>query len=129
MWYRLAADVVVVLHLSFILFVVLGGFLAIRWPRVMWFHLPVVAYGALIEFFSWMCFLTPLENWLRIHSGSLGYTESFTEHYILPLIYPSVLTYTLQVILGIFVIVVNSAAYTVVFRRLRTQRRRSESVS
>ena len=128
MLYRLAADGVVILHFGFILFVILGGFIAIRAPRVAWIHLPAVAYGALIEFFSWTCFLTPLENRLRLHGGQLGYEESFTEHYLLPVIYPSVLTYKLQVILGILVLVINIVAYRYMFRKLTGQKRQSESL-
>jgi uncharacterized membrane protein YhhN len=111
MIYRLAADFVVVLHLAFILFVVGGGFLALKWRAIAWIHVPVVVYGAVLEFFSWVCILTPLENWLRVRGGSQGYETSFTEHYILPLIYPSELTYRLQVILGIFVLTINLIAY------------------
>jgi hypothetical protein len=129
MLYRLAADIVVVLHFSFIVFVITGGFLAIRWPRIAWCHLPVVAYGAIIEFFSFVCFLTPLEQWLRVKSGSQGYDTSFTENYILPLVYPKVLTYRLQVILGISVIVINLIAYSLVLRRRRMKSRQSGVVS
>jgi hypothetical protein len=129
MLYRLAADIVVVLHFSFILFVIIGGFLAIRWPRIAWIHLPVVAYGAIIEFFSFACVLTPLEQWLRVRSGAVGYDTSFTEHYILPLVYPSVLTYRLQVFLGILVIVINVIAYMLVLRKRRIRHRQSEVLS
>ena len=126
MFYRLAADIVVVLHFSFIVFVIVGGFLAIRWPRIAWLHLPIAAYGALIEFFSFVCILTPLEQWLRIRSGAEGYDTSFTEHYILPLIYPSVLTYRLQLFLGISVVVINVIAYSLVLRKRKIRSRRSE---
>jgi len=129
MLYRFAADIVVVLHFSFILFVIIGGFLAIRWPRIAWVHLPVVAYGAIIEFFSFVCVLTPLEQWLRVKSGAEGYDTSFTEHYILPLIYPSVLNYRLQLVLGILVIVINLIAYTLVLRKRRIKRRQPEALS
>ncbi len=127
MLYRLAADIVVVLHFSFIAFVIIGGFLAIRWPRIAWVHLPVVAYGALIEFFSLACVLTPLEQWLRVRSGAQGYDTSFTEHYILPLIYPSGLTYRLQLFLGISVIVINLVAYSLVLRKRRIKRHQPEA--
>ena len=65
MLYRLTADAVVILHLSFIVFVVCGGFLAWRWPRLIWVHLPAAAWGTAIELFHWTCPLTPLEKWLR----------------------------------------------------------------
>jgi hypothetical protein len=129
MLYRLAADIVVIVHFGFIVFVIVGGFLAIRWPRIAWVHLPVVAYGSLIEFFSFVCVLTPLEQWLRARSGSGGYDTSFTEHYILPLVYPSVLTYRLQLILGVSVIVINVVAYSLVIRKRRTRGRQPEVLS
>jgi hypothetical protein len=118
----MAADLVVVVHFAFILFVVAGGFLALRWRRVAWIHLPIVAYGTLIEFFGWICPLTPLENWLRIRSGSLGYETSFTEHYILPIVYPAQLTYGLRVVLGILVVVINLVAYGWLVRKMRTSK-------
>ena len=127
MIYRLAADLVVLLHFGFIVFVVAGGFLTLKWPRVAWLHLPVVAYGALIEFFSWVCILTPFENWLRARSGASGYDTSFTEHYLLPVIYPGILTYRLQVILGISVIGINLVAYAMLYRKLKEQRTRTAS--
>lgn len=119
MIYRLAADLVVVLHFAFILFAIAGGFLAIKWKRLAWFHIPVVLYGALIEFLSMVCPLTPLENWLRARSGSQGYETSFTEHYILPIIYPSELTYQLQVVLGVSVLTINIVAYVWFSRKWR----------
>jgi hypothetical protein len=125
MIYRIAADAVVVLHLGFIIFVVTGGFLALKWRRIMWLHLPVAAYGVVIELFSWVCVLTPFENWLRVRGGMEGYDTSFTEHYILPIIYPTALTYGLQVVLGIFVVVINAAAYTLVIRKMRARRERA----
>ena len=71
MFYRLLADLVVVLHFGFVLFVVLGGLLALRWPRAAWFHLPAALWGAGIEFVQGICPLTPLENHLR-GSGRRG---------------------------------------------------------
>jgi hypothetical protein len=111
MIYRIAADIVVALHFAFILFVIIGGFLALKWSWLVWIHVPVVVYGALVEFLSWVCILTPLENRLRARGGALGYDTSFTEHYILPIIYPSELTYQLQVVLGMFVLIINLLAY------------------
>jgi hypothetical protein len=111
MIYQILADVTVVLHLLFIVFVVIGAFAVLRWPRLIWIHLPFVVWAIMIEFFTWTCPLTPLENWLRIQGGTEGYSTSFTEHYILPVIYPATLTYGLQVALGTFVLIVNVAVY------------------
>lgn len=120
--YRLAADLVVVLHLGFVVFVVLGGLLALRWPRAAWVHLPVAAYGALIELVGWICPLTPLEIRLREAAGQAGYEGGFVEHYLLPVLYPGALTPTVQVALGLAVILVNAGIYAVVLRRRRVRR-------
>lgn len=123
MIYRLLADATLVLHLAFILFVVLGGFLVLRWRRLVWLHVPCAAWGFLIEFAGWICPLTPLENSLRRASGAAGYSGGFIEHYILPIIYPGGLTRSIQIVLGIFVILINVVAYGLVTRRARRSQR------
>lgn len=70
MSYRLAADALVWLHLGFILFVLFGGLLPLRWPRLAWLHLPAVAWGCAVEFLGLPCPLTPLENRLRRAAGT-----------------------------------------------------------
>ncbi len=115
----------VVLHLAFVLFAVLGGLLALKWRRVVWLHLPAALWAALIEFAGWFCPLTPLENWLRIESGGAAYRTGFIEHYILPVLYPAELTRELQILLGGLVLVFNLLVYAVVLRRLVRQRRRA----
>jgi hypothetical protein len=110
--YRLAADAVLFVHLGFILFVVLGGLVAFRWTPIIYLHLPAVIWGTLIEFRGWICPLTPLEQHLLRAAGDAGYTGSFIERYLLPLIYPSNLTPTIQVVLGMLVVAVNLAVYT-----------------
>jgi hypothetical protein len=118
-------DLVVLLHFSFILFAVLGGLLALRWPRVLWVHAPAALWAALIEFGGWLCPLTPLENWLRRAAGQAGYGGGFLDHYLVPLIYPPGLTRELQVVLGVVVIIMNVAVYVLVWRqRLRASIRR-----
>ncbi len=119
MLYRLAADTVVFLHFAFTVFVVLGGFLAWRWRKLAWIHVPAAVWGAFIEFAGWICPLTPLENHFRRLAGEAGYTGGFIEHYLLPVLYPRGLTPTIQIILGIIVVVVNGYAYWVYFRRRR----------
>lgn len=119
MVFRLLADATVVVHLGFVLFVVLGGLLALRWPRAAWVHLPAAAWGAWIEFAGWICPLTPLENWLRLRGGEPAYASSFVEHYVVPVLYPASLSRELQWMLGILVIAVNAAVYVIVWRRHR----------
>ncbi len=86
---RLLADGIVVLHFLFIAFVVLGGVLALRWPRLAWVHLPAACWGATIELSGWICPLTPIENRFRQAAGEAGYAGSFIGHYLLPVLYPA----------------------------------------
>ncbi len=114
---RLAADAIVVLHFTFVIFVVVGGFVSWRFPRVAWIHIPAATWGALIEFMGWICPLTPLENKLRVRAGDLAYEGGFVEHYVIPILYPSDLTRGLQIGLGTLVLLLNVFAYAVYFRR------------
>ena len=111
------ADLVVLIHLAFILFVVFGGLIVLQWPRIAWLHLPCAAWGALIEFAGWICPLTPLEQKLRIAAGENGYTGSFIDHYIVPIVYPADLTRSDQIWLGLVVIAINALAYSLLFWR------------
>ena len=119
MIYGVLADLVVVVHLLFVAFAVLGGLLVLKWPRVAWFHLPAALWAALIEFANWPCPLTPLENRLRHLAGGAGYETGFIEHYLLPLLYPPGLSRGLQIGLGILVLMVNLAVYGWLVGRLR----------
>jgi hypothetical protein len=117
--YRAAADAVLLLHLAFVLFVVLGGFLVLRRPKLAWLHVPAALWGALIEFVGWICPLTPLEVALRQAAGSAGYSGDFLEHYLVAVMYPEGLTREVQFALGAVVVVLNAAIYTAVLRRAR----------
>lgn len=119
MIYGLLADLVVIAHLTFILFVVGGGLLAFRWKRAVWLHLPAAGWGVLIELAGWICPLTPLENRLRLKAGELGYEGSFVEHHILPLVYPEELTRNGQLVLSGLVLVVNAFIYAALLERRR----------
>jgi Protein of Unknown function (DUF2784) len=118
--YQLFADLIVLAHAAFILFAVLGGLLVVRWWRIVWIHLTAVIWAVLVEFFGWVCPLTPLENWLRQRGGQADYSSDFVAHYILPLLYPEGLTRGVQIGLGVFVILINAAIYTWIFRATRT---------
>jgi len=124
--YSLLADLVVIAHLTFILFVVGGGLLAFRWKRAVWLHLPAAGWGVLIELAGWVCPLTPLENRLRLKAGELGYEGSFVEHHILPLVYPEELTRNGQLVLGGLVLVVNALVYAALLGRRRPTTSRAE---
>jgi hypothetical protein len=115
----LLADVLVVGHLFFVAFVVAGGFLLARWPRLGWLHLPAATWGAYIEFSGGICPLTPLENRLRVLGGGEAYGGDFVERYLLPILYPENLTLPLQQLLGGVVVGVNLLAYALAYRAWR----------
>jgi len=117
--YRILADLVLVLHLGFVVFVVLGGLLVLRWPAIMALPIPAAVWGVVIEFTGWLYPLTPLENWLRVRGGELGYSGGFIEHYIQPVLYPSGLTRGIQIALGTLVVLLNLTAYSIVLSRSR----------
>jgi hypothetical protein len=116
------ADLVMLTHFGFVLFVGAGALLVLRWRRVAWAHIPCAVYGVAIEFFGWICPLTPLEQDLRRLAGEGGYTGGFTEHYIGGLLYPSNWT-SIHVYLGIFVLLVNLALYGWILARARASAR------
>ncbi len=115
--YGALADAVVAVHFLFVLFVLFGGLLVLRWRWVRWPHLPAAAWGALIELAGWTCPLTPLEKWLRRQGSGAGYEGGFIEHYILPVLYPRALTRNTQLVLGLVVVLLNLFIYWRVFRR------------
>jgi hypothetical protein len=115
--YRGLADLVLVVHLAFVLFVVLGGLLVLRRPWVAWLHIPAAIWGLLIEYTGWVCPLTPLENSFRMQGGDAGYSGGFIEHYIRALLYPAGLTRSSQVLLGSIALILNLAAYGILISR------------
>ncbi len=116
------ADLVVLLHFLFVAFVVCGGVLALWWPRILWLHLPAVAWGVFIEFAGWICPLTPLENRLRRAQGEAGYEGDFIAHYLLPILYPEGLTRGHQRVLGGLALIFNLLVYALVLVRHRRSR-------
>lgn len=125
MWYRVAADVVLVVHFAFVLFVVFGGLLALRWPRVAWIHLPVALYGVAVEFIGFVCPLTPLEVEMRQRGGEAGYTGGFIAHYITAAMYPAGLTRQAQFVLGTALVLLNVVVYALWWTRGTRHRERA----
>jgi hypothetical protein len=119
MMYLLLADLVLIVHLAFVVFVLCGGLLVLKWPWIAWLHLPAAAWGAVVEFTGWICPLTPLENWLRVQSGEAGYEDDFTTRYLLPILYPGDLTRDIQLLLGTVLVVLNAAVYWWLWRRIQ----------
>ncbi len=122
MIFRILADAVVALHLVVVVYVVIGGSLAWRWPRLALVHLPFAAWGVAIEIGGWVCPLTPLENWLRRRGGEAGYRGGFVEHYLLPLLYPGLAAWG-SVALAVLVLAANALVYVpLAFRLARRPR-------
>tara|TARA_R110002096_G_scaffold416576_2_gene619548 strand:- start:404796 stop:405179 length:384 start_codon:yes stop_codon:yes gene_type:complete len=121
MTFHLLADMLVMLHLLFIIFVTLGGLLVFRWPFIAWFHVPAFLWGGGIAILGWICPLTYLENDLRERAGASGYTGGFIEYYLLPIIYPERLFGDFPrggfIAIGIFVFVLNAFIYWKLYRR------------
>ena len=121
MFYRYSADAILFLHLAFIVFVVIGGLLAVWRRGVLFIHLPAALWGVFVELTGRVCPLTSLENTFRIKAGNAGYSKSFVEHYLLGIIYPEGLTREIQYFLGALVVVVNVAIYLWLFYRFRQE--------
>ncbi len=110
------ADLVLIVHALFVVFVIFGGLIVLKWHKVMWLHIPCALWGALIEFFGWICPLTYLENYFLEISNGNSYDGGFIQHYLLPIIYPPGLTTGIQILLGATVIVINFIIYWIVWR-------------
>ena len=117
--YNIFADAIVVIHFLFITFVICGGLLVIRWPKMAFAHLPAAVWGAAVEIFGWICPLTPLENHFRYLAGDALFSGDFIVRYLIPLIYPENLTINIQHILGGIVIIINVIFYTIAIRKQR----------
>lgn len=123
MFSQITADMVVLFHLAFIVFVTAGGVLLFRWPGLVWLHGPCVVWAVTVQLTGWICPLTPLETALRRAAGGGGYDGGFVDHYVIPLIYPPGLTRDTQYLLGAIVVSVNLAIYAALF--IIKRRRRS----
>ena len=115
MWYRIGADLALLLHLGFVVFVIGGGLLLLKWRWIVWVHMPAVAWGALVELAGWICPLTPFESRLRALAGESGTEADLIGRYLPPLLYPATLTREIQILLGLLVLLVNLALYWWVF--------------
>lgn len=117
MTYRILAELVLLVHAFFVVFVVFGGLLAF-WKRwLMWLHLPALTWGALVVAMGWICPLTPLENTLRAMAGQASYGSGFIEHYLLLAIYPPGLTREVQTLLAALLTFGNLIIYAVLYAR------------
>lgn len=128
MYYAMLADMAMFVHVSFVCFVLLGGLLLLRWPRMVWLHLPAALWGVTVELTGKICPLTYLENHWRRMAGGTGYQTSFVEQYLEPLLYPAGLTPGNQQMLGLFVLLLNLVIYALIWRRYRMKTVRGPKV-
>jgi Protein of Unknown function (DUF2784) len=113
------ADLVVLIHAAFVLFVVFGGLAVLRWRRMIWFHLPAALWGLLIELSGWICPLTHLENYLRRSEEGGGYSATFIEYYLEPILYPLGMTRHIQILLAIIALMINLLIYVYIWKSRR----------
>lgn len=122
MWYKLTADLLVLIHFSFIIFVVLGGLLVLRWPAVAWVHIPAAGWGAWIEITHSFCPLTTIEQNLRSAADVANYEGSFIDNYIIPIVYPPGFTPEAARLLGFSLIAITLLVYSIaVFLHLKNR--------
>lgn len=111
MIYKIFADFVIILHLLFILFALFGAFLALKWKKTIWIHLPAALWAMAVEFANLPCPLTPIEKWLIERQGRAAYGGGFVEHYILSMIYPGQLESSTRLLLGTVALMLNVGFY------------------
>jgi hypothetical protein len=117
----LLADAVLLLHAGFIAWAVFGGLALLRWPRLVWLHLPALAWGVWISASGGICPLTPLEQRLRVAAGQEGWHGGFIEHYLTAIIYPDGLTRSMQALLAALLLAGNIVVYALAWRRRRAR--------
>lgn len=117
--YLWLANTILVFHFLFIIFVLLGGLTVLKWPKMIWLHLPAITWGFLVELNGWLCPLTPWENHFRALAGKLVYEGDFIGQYLIPLIYPANLTREIQYIFAAIVVIINAAVYFFVWQQAR----------
>jgi hypothetical protein len=124
MWI-LVADVILVVHLAYIAFVPLGGFLALRWPHIAWAHAAAVIVGVVSITVGFDCPLTTWEQSARRHGGQHSDRDGFVDHYLTGRVYPHGYASAVQILFGLCIVV----SYVLVIRRARHSRRLVGSVA
>ena len=123
--YELLANLTLVIHLIFILFVVFGGLFFFIFSKIIYIHFPALIWGIYIELTGSICPLTYLENWFLNKGNLTTYSNNFISNYIFPIIYPDSLTAEIQIYLGVSLIIINILIYSLVFKNLKKNMGRS----
>ena len=118
--YELAADLTLIVHFAFIIFVVFGALLFFVSTKIIYVHVPALIWGIYIELTHSVCPLTYLENWFLQKVNLTTYSEGFIQNYLVPIVYPINLTEDTQTYLAIVLIIVNLIAYGLILGRSRT---------
>ena len=111
MWYRVGADLVLLLHFLFAAFAVFGGVLVAYNFAWSWVHIPTVFWSSVVNLMGWTCPLTPLENALRIRAGQSGYSGGFIRHYVGRAVFPRGMPRRLALVAGISIVLGNALVY------------------
>jgi hypothetical protein len=117
--YEIAADLILIIHFTFVLFVVFGALLIFVSIKIIFIHIPAVIWGSYIELTNSICPLTYLENWFLHKANLTTYSEGFIQNYLVPIVYPMNLTKDLQIYLGIALIVLNIIVYVLIINKLK----------
>ena len=118
-FFGVIAQAVLVVHAAFIVFVAVGGFLVLRWPKLAWIHVPCLVWGVAIVIGGWICPLTPLELALRERAGMPLYSGGFMDQYLMPWVYPEQVGQGVKIFLGLLTAAVNVVIYLRVYARRR----------
>ena len=117
--YELAAEIILIIHFLFIIFVIFGALLFFVAKKIVFIHIPAIIWGSYIELTHSICPLTYLENWFLHKANLTTYSEGFIQNYLVPIVYPMNLTKDLQIFLGIGLIVINIVIYAFIFAKLK----------
>ena len=117
--YELFANLTLIIHLIFILFVIFGGLLFFIFSKIIYIHFPALLWGIYIELTNSICPLTYLENWFLYQGGLTTYSNNFINNYLFPIVYPISLTTNFQIYLGVILIVINIFIYGLIFKNLK----------
>ena len=122
--YELAADLTLIVHFAFIIFVLFGALLFIVSTKIIYVHVPALIWGIYLEFTHSVCPLTYLENWFLLKANLTTYSEGFIQNYLMPFVYPKKLTEDLQTYLAIVLIIANVVIYGLIISKQKKTKKR-----
>ena len=123
--YEIAADLTLIVHFTFIIFIAFGALLFFVSTKIIYVHIPALIWGIYMELTHSVCPLTYLENRFLEKANLSAYSESFIQHYLIPIVYPKNLTEDLQIYLAIVLMVANAIIYGLII--IKSQRKPTNS--